>query len=534
MRLFSPPKHATGSAHRGRELGLLLPTSAALALAGGLLRAAAVPPTVADVDGVNFARALDAFDPAHQAPHFPGYPVYVALSSIAHALGAPEVWALALPSILLWPIAAFVLALGALRAWGRGAALGALITASLAPGAITLGGWPGSDGLGFALLALGLGALACARVDGGAALDRGVLAVFGSASASRWAITGGAALGLLLGVRLTWWPVVAGALVVARVRRALVAALVAVLAWAAPLAVIVGPRDLVALGLGFTGGHFESWGNTAMTSDVGVLARVARAAWDVVAAGLGGVWLGAVPSSSGGLEEVHGAAWIISGVAGLGLGAFALRRRAALEALDEIVIVALAYLAWVLVAQNVDKPRHLLPLLPIVGAMIGAGWSRLFGGLRSAGAVSGVGAARAAITVGAAVALTTVSLARAEVQRTTLAPQAAVVADVARRAPAGLAIFAGEESRVFEHLAPMYRVMRPASPDVLTSEVARLTSLGVDVLVTSGAPGASALSLEPVSVHQTLEVLRGPESFVVLHRVRPAAPLARGPQEVIR
>lgn len=583
MRLSSPPTVATGSALRGRDHGLLLPVIAVLALAGGLLRAAAVPPALADVDGVNFARALVDFDPLRQSPHFPGYPVYVALTSVAHALGASEVWALALPSILLWPVAAVVLALGSLRAWGRGAAIGALFAASIAPGAITLGAWPGADGLGFALFALGLGALALASpADPEDPSSRAwfaptsrVSAVPSSSPAAshptraassvedRWSVLGGVALGLLLGVRLTWWPLVLGALWIARDRRALVAVVLAVLAWAVPLAVAVGPRELVALGLGFTGGHFEGWGNTLISTEARFVERCARAAWDVLAAGLGGAWLGATPLSSGGRVEgglgglVITAAAIVGWLAALlrfshGLSVGAVRARAATAStrlelraaatprssgprleLASVCLVGLVYLAWVLVAQNVDKPRHLLPLLPIVGALAGLGWAHVARvGRRAVPAPLAVPAAfvvTAPIAVSAALAW--VSVSRAALQRTTLAPQAAVVAEVVRLAPSRLAIFAGEESRVFEHLAPMYRVMRPASAEVLATEAARLSALGIDVLVTSGAPGASSLSLEPLSTHHTLEVLRGPESVVALHRHRPVAPLARGPQE---
>src|SRR6218665_2328841 len=73
--------------------------------AGGL----ALPRLLPDLDAVNFARSLRGFDLAAQAPHFPGYPVYVALARGASAAGASEVGALAVPGIILGALALVVL-----------------------------------------------------------------------------------------------------------------------------------------------------------------------------------------------------------------------------------------------------------------------------------------------------------------------------------------------------------------------------------------------------------------------------------------
>ena len=49
-------------------------------------RAVFLPPTLEDIDSVNFALALREFDPSAHRLHPPGYPVYVALGKILHAL----------------------------------------------------------------------------------------------------------------------------------------------------------------------------------------------------------------------------------------------------------------------------------------------------------------------------------------------------------------------------------------------------------------------------------------------------------------
>jgi hypothetical protein len=68
-----------------RALGLL-----ALFVAGS--RLFFLPPTLEDIDSVNFALALEEFDPTLHQPQPPGYPVLVAFARLAHAVFAePEV-----------------------------------------------------------------------------------------------------------------------------------------------------------------------------------------------------------------------------------------------------------------------------------------------------------------------------------------------------------------------------------------------------------------------------------------------------------
>src|SRR5918996_4987603 len=43
-------------------------------------------PTLEDIDSLNFALGLREFDPVLHQPHPPGYPVYIALGRISHAV----------------------------------------------------------------------------------------------------------------------------------------------------------------------------------------------------------------------------------------------------------------------------------------------------------------------------------------------------------------------------------------------------------------------------------------------------------------
>ncbi len=65
-----------------------------------------LPPTLEDIDSINFALALEEFDVARHQPHPPGYPVFVAAgrvsTAVLHAAGvrAPEPWGLAVWSTI--------------------------------------------------------------------------------------------------------------------------------------------------------------------------------------------------------------------------------------------------------------------------------------------------------------------------------------------------------------------------------------------------------------------------------------------------
>lgn len=389
---------------------------------GFLVRLRAVPPAIADVDGVNFARALGAFDPLHQSPHLPGYPVYVLATKLFATLGLNEVWALALPALLLFPLGAALLYLGVRRRFGEAHAVGALLFATFAPSAVLAGAWPTSDGFGFALLLAALGL---------SFLDR--------------PLASGLLFGLLLGARLSWWPLVPAALLLTEQRsRFAVGAGAATAAWVAGLCWFAPPAALLEGALAFGQGHFTEWGRTALDAEASLAGRaLLGAATFIAAAGLAG----------------------LAGVAGLPL----LPKR--------LLLFLLPYALWILFAQNLEKTRHFLPLLPLLGIGAAALLLRLPKHQLFAAATTAL--------------LLVAALPAAFHQGTRLAPAAAIARELRARSPERLQVFAGESARVFEHLAPEIRVWRPASPEILEREARAAHRRGAEVLIVSDAPGAS-------------------------------------------
>src|SRR6476646_9338168 len=58
-----------------------------------------LPKSLEDLDSINFALGVRQFDVAHHQPHPPGYPVFILIAKVVHALVPSEVAALALVSV---------------------------------------------------------------------------------------------------------------------------------------------------------------------------------------------------------------------------------------------------------------------------------------------------------------------------------------------------------------------------------------------------------------------------------------------------
>ncbi|WP_155893939.1 hypothetical protein [Cystobacter fuscus] len=479
--------------------------------AGVAARVLALPPLLPDLDAVNFARALRGFDLSTQAPHFPGYPVYVALARLASAAGASEVGALAVPGIVLGAVCLGVLGLVARPFLGAIGALTATALLALLPLPVLFGATPGSDGTGFALLVLA----ACA--------------VLGSDRSRRHAVLAGAVVGLALGARPSFLPALLGLALLMPRRHGLAAAggvLLGVGAWLVPMAVLTGPERLVRIGSGFLLGHAGEWGGTvAVRPDLDW--RMERFGFDLVAAGFGLPW----PGSSAGPALLFAARLLLAlGFTGA-LGALVLAGvRSSLSAPEgRILRLALAmglpYGAWMFLGQNLLKARHALPLVFAGALLVAVGVAVLARRWPSrTGPIAG------ALAVACAAVMLPVALAQGRES----SPAARLVAHVASTLPpSGMLLFTGEEARLFEHYVPHYRAGRPATGEQLRREVTRVAAAGADVYVTSTAPGVEALAphLVPVARFSCDPRVRSHAHDIVLYHYRLAALAA--PHEVL-
>ncbi len=366
---------------------------AALALASLALRLAFRIDYDEDIDALRFALGVERFDVAELRPHAPYYPVYIAAAKLLRLVlgGAGSREALGVLSALAGAASVAATALLAREVCGR--------VAGLVAGALALASpflWLASErlmsdmsGVAVTTTALFLCARARRSHEEGradhAARDRTAALVL---------------LGIGLGVRLSYFPIaLACAVVIVKTeggRRAWLTRgrdlATGVMLWLAPLVAVANPRELVTTTWMQATGHFTRWGGTAITVS-SPLERLYGVAWGVWANVLGGAW-----------PDAPSARLIAAPVLVLFLGLAVRRARPILPALraqPELAASVIAYFAWAALGQNTAyKPRHWLPLAPLLIVAVAAGASALLErGGRAEGARARQGGAAVPILV---------------------------------------------------------------------------------------------------------------------------------------
>ena len=432
--------------------------AAALGGLGGLAALACARPAPGSFDECSFQAALTAWDLLAFEPHFPGYPLCVLGARLLAGAGAAAPYA-ALAALLL-PLSALALYRGA------GGGLGGLVAAglfALAPSCVREAARPMADVAGAACLAVALG----------------LAAAYGPRAALAVGLGAGAAAGVkpdLLPWLTLGLPVCLAAPRADRARVGLCFALGA----AAPLLVALtlaaegagGLGPLLREGRRFLGGHLFEWG--------------------------GGVTAAASGSRLGAVIPLGQAAGATTTAAATGtlLGLLLLAARAPRWARRGAALAGLPYLAWALLGQNPDQPRHALPLLPPLALLAGMGLARCAArpALRLALAVG--------LLLGAGSGLTLAIAARARPR-----PSDDLCAWATRLDPLRVRLYAGASGRVLRARVPLLDVRRTRGLDALTQDLRADPAPPPQVLVLSEVPGAEALPVltswgQGLSVHR--------------------------------
>jgi hypothetical protein len=422
-------------------------TLAPFAILAALL-ALSAPPWPDDWDGLGFLASETRFDMDRFAPHPPGYPVYVALLQVVHAAVRSPIVAASLVAVASGVAAAALLADAARRALSPGARVPVMIAALTTPLA-----WRAASAVGSEAPALAFAALAAWGLAAIPALGR------------RASLTVGIAVGLGLGVRLSWGPLYLPMLLLVprgHRRAAWLAATACVAAWAAPLLAFVGPMHTVALFRTHFAGHAERWGGTAITEPgFGRLALLAR---DVFVDGLGA-----------GVDPLGLA--IAGALVLLALTALAAWRAQGWRGARAAALVLLPYLAWIAVGQNLrQQPRHALPL--VVAFALGLALA----------ATTGKRALALGVTLAALVGARTSLDAYA---RRTTPPAGAQIVAYARALPSPrrAAFFGGPTARFFEPTELADRAATCSSLGEVLVVLGRMNDLPSRVFVTSELEG---------------------------------------------
>jgi hypothetical protein len=293
-------------------------------------------------DGADFILGIQKFDVAHQRPHFPGYPVYMGAAKVFKATGFSYHLSALLPGLL---VQGGVLALIFFATSGL-ALVPRLLLFLLAVCHPMIGLFSlkaGTETLGGGLMVLSALYFPAFYAPQPGEEPRGSYFLSGIAA------------GLLLGIRLSYFPFILSLFLLfiyfrrdwADVLEFVSGWLLALAIWLVPLRVISGRGFILVTGSKFVFGHFFNWGNTVFTH-ADLWTRIKLFAWGIITHVFSGPW-----SDLSWIRFITGAL-----TAGLALiGFYRLRPKAPL------LILVLPYLAWVFFFQNPNHPRHLYPFI---------------------------------------------------------------------------------------------------------------------------------------------------------------------------
>jgi hypothetical protein len=412
-----------------RRTILLIGSAALLVTASRFLCRGRVPD---DYDSVGFVLALDDFDLGKLQPHFPGYPVYVALGRVAHLIvRSPLVAAQLVSAFASGATAAGLWVIGR-KLGGERAAWGALAMYGACWLPWFLGGAALSDATAAAFAVLGFASLA---------VDRRA--------------TSGFCVALMLGTRASYWPIALSWLILSRSRRALVGFAAGLLAWFVPFALAVGPANLATLARTHLTGHFTDWGGSIVTKP-DLTVRSFCFARDLLYDGI-------AP------RQV-----CVIGI--LALLVFVIRKPTR-DQLITAAVLMIPYAAWALLAQNIiEQPRHLLPLVLAVATVSACMLAKRPGLLVAA----------VALALGASLPLA--------LARPNTLPAAAQAAQ-SPTGTDGLVVFGTRSMRMFNWLVPTMATRTRSHLAEVDVDLERFDRLPKKILVTSEVEGDRVRSL---------------------------------------
>lgn len=324
------------------------------------------------VDSVHFAWALQDYDLVHYRPHFPGYPVYLAIAWLLLPLGGDPARALTLTGCLFGSLTLLPLYILSRRLYDDAVATLTAVLYIVNPflWLEALKAYSDSSGLFFLMTSAALGYAVLARHR-----EEPPQAGVRSRQSLRPLYWGSVVFGVMLGTRLAYLPFVCtwGLLVYQLCRwrldrlplsTALHGMILGIGVWLVPLLLKAGLPELVLAAKLNTMGTVYQYGDTLVTSHDYLGRAIQLYIWNVLVNGLGFWWpdaplLRLLPTCLGAMALV--AYW-----------------RSTPRSLERRMFIAwlVPYGVWLYIAQNPNNPRHVLPLLPALLIGIAAGLLR--------------------------------------------------------------------------------------------------------------------------------------------------------------
>jgi hypothetical protein len=306
-----------------------------------------INPYAASFDQVDFALGVERYDIMSLQPHFPGYPYFILGGKFIQTFLGNPAEALTVFNILFYFSSVFPIYRLMRSTVSKDFSL--LLTAVIYSGSYTLVmvNQPMSEGAALAAL---WWYVFCLHF----ALHRN----------EKWPILLPLLVfSLVLGIRLSYLPFASGILYLffqkwkekqATMWLLMIYTTIAgifQLVWVSGVAISEGGiKSFIKLSLAFTNGHFQDWGGSVSTVDPTLLVRVKTFIIENV------LWTG---------FSAHNVLLLILYLL-LFLTFFSQLHRVSLKNSAEVhlpILLFLSYLIWAFFAQNIDKPRHILPLI---------------------------------------------------------------------------------------------------------------------------------------------------------------------------
>ena len=315
-------------------------------------------------DSIDFALGLHDYDIAYYQPHFPGYPVYMSFCWLVHLFTDSDVIALIVPGVVFGSITLVPLFYLTRRMFAEKVAWLTVFLYIVNPLCWLQSEKALSDSAGLFFIIVSVQLLYYASAS--------------RVNALRYMISGSVMLGICLGVRLSYFPFIIlwfYTLYVSSKSDAwkrtigygVFSFIIGICVWFIPLSCYTGLKPLMVNGFRFTFGHFGDWGGSVATSQ-NVLARFSDFVWCLFCNGLG-FWCYDT-SAFRILPSIIMCTGIILYLRYLKCSGFDYKTKF-------ITFYMLPYFLWVLFGQNLEKPRHVLPLIPVIIICISAGLVQL-------------------------------------------------------------------------------------------------------------------------------------------------------------
>lgn len=307
-------------------------------------------PFAASWDQVDFSLALERYDLRAMQPHFPGYPYFILGGMLLKGFAGQPQQALVLFNILIYASSMIPVFLLASRLISRQHAFltAALIYTASYP--LVIVNEPMSEGAALAVFWWYFWSIA-------AALEK---------EPGKWTLLPLLLFSVLLGVRLSYIPMGVGVLYLlikkwrdkqinwaGFIKHAAIAAGFQLI-WVGGLIISEGGIiNFLELAFGFTGGHFQDWGGTTASSELSFLMRLKIFLFTNI------FWWGIFSRT-----PVLVVLYIVIGILIFWPG----KNGRVFSGQPFVLgaIMMLAYGGWALFAQNIDKPRHILPVALLI------------------------------------------------------------------------------------------------------------------------------------------------------------------------